>query len=256
MLRPERHARGGVVPVMMQGGLRQTPCWFICIGIEATRNIMTRIYALLAILVITAGCTAATPDEPLEQLGEFKLGYNVVVTSKMRKGPVSRPATENEWETALKSAVAERFSLYDGEQLYHLGISVEGYMLAPPGIPVLYSPKSALIINVTAWDDAAGKKLNEKVQQFTVFETTTSESFLIGSGYERTKEDQLLGLSRNAVGQIEDWLVEEQKANGWFNRKPGTEATDDSETAEDTDGTANTETTGNVPPEPVEPEEG
>jgi hypothetical protein len=215
---------------------------------------MTRIYTLLAILVTIAGCTAATPDEPLEQLGEFKLGYNVVVASKMRKGPVSRPATQDEWETALKSAVDERFSQYDGDQLYHLGISVEGYMLAPPGIPVLYSPKSALIINVTVWDDAAGKKLNEKVQQFTVFETTTSESFVVGSGNNRTKEDQLMGLSRNAVGQIEDWLVEEQKTNGWFNRKPGTEATDDPEISEKTtEETANIDATGTVP---VEPEEG
>ena len=193
---------------------------------------MTRIYALLAILVTIAGCTAATPDEPLEQLGEFKLGYNVVVASKMRKGPISRPATADEWTTALKSAVAERFGQYDGNQLYHLGISVEGYMLAPPGIPILYSPKSALIINVTVWDNAAGKKLNEKVKQFTVFETTTGETLLIGTGNSRTKEDQLLGLSRNAVGEIEDWLVEEQKTNGWFDRKPGTEASGVSETTE------------------------
>ncbi len=215
---------------------------------------MTRIYALLAILATIAGCTPATPDEPLEQLGEFNLGYNVVVASKMRKGPVSRPATEDEWVTALKSAVDERFSQYDGDQLYHLGISVEGYMLAPPGIPVLYSPKSALIINVTVWDDAAGKKLNEKVQQFTVFETTTSESFVVGSGNNRTKEDQLMGLSRNAVGQIEDWLAEEQKTNGWFNRKPGTEATDAAEISEQsTQETTNTDATGAVP---VEPEEG
>jgi len=221
---------------------------------------MTRIYALLTILVTIAGCTAATPDEPLEQLGEFKLGYNVVVASKMKKGPISRPATADEWTNALKSAVAERFGQYDGSQLYHLGISVEGYMLAPPGIPVLYSPKSALIINVTVWDDAAGKKLNEKVRQFTVFETTTGETLLIGTGNSRTKEDQLLGLSRNAVGEIEDWLVEQQKENGWFNRKPGTQVADDAETTDDaqtddadaTEDTANTGATAAVPPEPVE----
>lgn len=226
---------------------------------------MTRIYALLALLAAIAGCTAATPDEPLEQLGEFKLGYNVVVASKMRKGPVSRPATQEEWETALKSAVDERFGRYDGNQLYHIAISVEGYMLAPPGIPVVYSPKSALIINVTAWDDAAGKKLNEKVEQFTVFETTTGETFLIGSGYNRTKEEQLLGLSRNAVGLIEDWLVKEQKENGWFDKKPGTETPDDTEDTEDTEDTAppddaqvseNTPTPGTVPLEPVQAEEG
>jgi len=179
---------------------------------------MTRIFALMTILVIAASCTPATPDEPLEQLGEFSLGHNVVVASKMRKGPVSRDATEEEWVAAMKMAVGERFGLYQGTQVYHLGISIEGYMLAPKGVPLVYSPKSALIINVTAWDDAAGKKLNDKPEQFTVLETTTSETFLVGSGHDRTKAEQLRGLSRNAVGQIDQWLLEQHQANGWFNK--------------------------------------
>ena len=129
---------------------------------------MIRIFALLTGMALLAACTPATPDEPLEDLGMFKLGHNVVVASKAQKGPLSRDATSAEWEAALKTAVAERFSKYQGDQLYHLGISVEGYMLAAPGVPVVYSPKSALIINVTVWDDAAGAKLNKKVEQFTV----------------------------------------------------------------------------------------
>jgi hypothetical protein len=179
---------------------------------------MIRIFTLLTVLVIAAGCTPATPEEPLEPLGEFSLGHNIVVASKMQKGPISREATEEEWVNAMTAAVAERFDQYQGSQLYHLGISVEGYMLAPKGIPVIYSPKSALIINVTAWDDAAGKKLNNETKQFTVFESTSSDTLLIGSGRERTKAQQLKGLSRNAVGLIEDWLVEENKANGWFDK--------------------------------------
>jgi len=179
---------------------------------------MTRIFALLTVLVLAAGCTPATPDEPLEALGEFSLGHNIVVASKAKKGPISRHATESEWVNAMTSAVAERFERYEGAQLYHLGISVEGYMLAPKGIPILYSPKSALIINVTAWDDAAGRKLNEEPEQFTVFETTTSDTVINGSGRERTQAEQLKGLSRNAVGEIEDWLLEQHLANGWFNK--------------------------------------
>ncbi|MFC3613843.1 hypothetical protein ACFORG_08755 [Lutimaribacter marinistellae] len=181
---------------------------------------MLRIATLLVGMSILAACTSATPDEPLERLGEFSLGHNVVVASKMQKGPISRDATEEEWVTALRTAVDERFSRYQGSQLYHLGISVEGYMLAPPGVPVVYSPKSALIINVTVWDDARAQKLNPEVKQFTVFETTTADSAIIGSGNTRSKEEQLLGLSRNAVGQIEDWLVEMHNENGWFARRP------------------------------------
>jgi len=189
--------------------------------IKPTRDNMKRFFALLIGLALFAGCTATTPEDPLEALGEFKLGHNIVVASKAQKGPVSRNATEDEWVNALTTAVGERFSQYQGSQLYHFGISVEGYLLAPKGIPLVYSPKSALIINVTLWDDVAGKKLNEKVEQMTIFETTTSGSFLIGSGRERTKEEQMMGLSRNAVGRIEEWMLEQHAANGWFAQKPG-----------------------------------
>lgn len=183
---------------------------------------MLRIATLLVGMIVLAACTPATPDEPLEQLGEFSLGHNVVVASKMQKGPVSRDASEEEWVTSLRSAIDERFSRYQGSQLYHMGVSVEGYMLAPPGVPVIYSPKSALIINVTVWDDALAKKLNPEVKQFTVFETTTADSAIVGSGHTRSKEEQMMGLSRNAVGQIEDWLLEMHREKGWFNKRPGT----------------------------------
>ena len=186
---------------------------------------MSRIFALLTVLALIAGCTGTTPQDPLVSLGEYRLGHNIVVASKAQKGPVSREATEQEWVDAMTSAIAERFGQYQGSQLYHFGISVEGYLLAPKGIPVIYSPKSALIINVTVWDDAAGKKLNEKVKQFTIFETTTKGSFLIGSGRERTKEQQMQGLSRNAVGKIEEWLAEQHRENGWFDKRPETQDT-------------------------------
>lgn len=177
---------------------------------------MFRIFALLAGFAMLAACTAASPDEPLEDLGAFHLGHNIVIASKMQKGPISRDATQAEWVEVLTNAVADRFGRYDGDQLYHFGMSVEGYMLAPPGVPVIYNPKSALIINLTVWDDAAAKKLNPEVKQFTVFETATGGSMILGSGRERTKEEQMEMLARNAVGQIEDWLVEMHKEKGWF----------------------------------------
>ncbi|MFD2855121.1 hypothetical protein ACFSZS_10470 [Seohaeicola zhoushanensis] len=71
---------------------------------------MTRILSLLTAILMMAACTpAATPQDPLADLGAFRLGYNVVVADKMQKGPVSRDATKEEWETAIKNAVAQRF---------------------------------------------------------------------------------------------------------------------------------------------------
>jgi hypothetical protein len=183
---------------------------------------MIRIFALLSGLAFLAACTTPEKDPTLTPLGEFSLGYNVVVASKMQKGPISRDATEEEWIAALKAAVQNRFGQYDGEQLYHIALSVEGFMLAPPGIPVIYNPRSALIINVTVWDDAAGKKLNEEVNTITVFEDTTSESLILGSGNERTKEEQMAGLSRNAVRKVEKWMGEQNREFGWFERRPDT----------------------------------
>lgn len=184
---------------------------------------MTRILAILTSLALLAGCAAQSSltDAPLADLGAFRLGHNVVVASKAQKGPVSREASEEEWVAALTKAVDERFSRYEGDQLYHFGLSVEGYLLAPPGVPLVYTPKSALIVNVTIWDDAANAKLNEKVHQITVFETTTGGSFLVGSGNKRTKEQQMAGLSENAVREIEKWMLEMAAEKGWFASRPG-----------------------------------
>ena len=185
---------------------------------------MIRLTALLAGLALLTACTAPTPEDPLVDLGAFHLGHNIVVAPKMQEGPVSRHATQEEWVEVLTGAVADRFGRYDGDQLYHFGMSVEGFMLAPPGIPVLYNPKSVLIVNLTVWDDAAGKKLNDKPKQITAFETPSGGSVLVGSGYERTKEEQMQGLARNLVAEIEDWLVEMREQEGWFDPRPDPDA--------------------------------
>jgi len=185
---------------------------------------MIRALALFLGLIFIAACTPKNLDQPPAALGNFKLGHNIVVASKMQKGPVSRAATEDEWTNALKSAVDRRFGRYSGESTYHFGVSVEGYMLAPPGLPLVYTPKSALILNVTVWDDKAGKKLNSKPHQITVLEDTNQDSILIGSGWGRTKEEQIEGLSYNAIFAIEDWLLEQKEQLGWFTGGPIREA--------------------------------
>ena len=69
---------------------------------------MIRILSLLTALLMMAACApTATPSDPLSDLGAFRLGYNVVVADKMRKGPVSRDATKEEWEAALKDVVKD-----------------------------------------------------------------------------------------------------------------------------------------------------
>ena len=177
---------------------------------------MLRFIALLAAGLMLAACTNPNDlDEKPAYLGDFHLGHNVVVAPNLTKGPVSREASKEEWVEAMTRAIDERFGRYEGDRLYHLGISVEGYVLAIPGIPVVASPKSALILNVTVWDDAKQQKLNEKPEQITVVETLSGSTW-VGSGLTQSKQQQMRNLSRNAAKLIQNWLVRENAANDWF----------------------------------------
>lgn len=174
---------------------------------------MIRKFAALALMALAVACTDASDlnDAPAD-LGNFKLGHNVVVASKMRQAALSREATEEEWVAALTKAVDERFGRYDGDRLYHLGVSVEGFSIAPPGVPLVASPKSILIIRVTVWDDALGKKLSDEPKQFTVFESLSGET-LVGSGLTQSKEQQMQNLSRNAAKLIQNYMLQNPE---WF----------------------------------------
>ncbi|TNJ41187.1 hypothetical protein [Phaeobacter sp. B1627] len=180
---------------------------------------MIRTFALVALTVLVTACTAPTPDDDLRDLGAFSLGHNIVVAPKVQKVPGSRPVEPQEWVDLLTNEVGARFSRYEGEKLYHFGISVEGFFVAPGGVPLILSPKSVLAVKVTVWDDAENKKLNAEPETFTVFETTSGESFLLGSGNSRTREEQMMGLARNAVREIEIWMAEQHAENGWFDRE-------------------------------------
>lgn len=176
---------------------------------------MLRVLALMGLLSIAACTNPDDLDQEPAYLGNFQLGHGVVVAPKLTRGPASRTATDAEWIDAMTDAVTDRFSRYQGGKFYHLGISLEGYVLAVPGVPVVASPKSVLILNVTAWDDAAGEKLNPKPHMVTVVETISTETW-IGSGLTQSRETQLENLSLNAAKQIETWLGRQNATLGWF----------------------------------------
>ena len=163
--------------------------------------------ALVCGLALLSACGASDLDEPPVPLGDFALGLNIVVADNVQKVPISREASPEEWEEVMKEAVAARFGRYQGGRLYNIGISVDGYALAPPGIPVVAAPKSVLVITANVWDDATQTKLNPEGEQFTVFEGMSGET-VIGSGLTRTKRKQMEVLSYNAVKRVEDWLAE------------------------------------------------
>jgi len=177
---------------------------------------MSRFLTLLVLCAGLGACTASRDlTKPPEPIGRFLLGHAIVVAPNLVKGPVSREASPEEWIAGVDKALEDRFRRYEGDWYYHMGISVEGYVLAQPGIPLVLSPKSALILNVTLWDDRAGVKLNEEPRQITVLESFSAETAL-GSGLTQSKEEQLQNLSFNAALQIERWMRVRLANDDWF----------------------------------------
>jgi len=182
-----------------------------------------------SLLMLAAACTNLDPNGALVPLGDFRLGHNVVRAIDVQKGPFSRDSNEAELSAALAAAVEERFVRYDGDGLYHFGISIGGYVLAQPGLPIVYTPKSVLIFDVNIYDNATGLKLTEKPHRITAFEGLENSAPIIGSGIARGKEEQLANLTREGARQIQDWLGQNKE---WFKPDPEAPRTPFDRTAE------------------------
>lgn len=168
-----------------------------------------------ALCMLTACSGANDLDGRPVYLGNFKLGHNVVVAPDPVKGPASRDASKDELIEAVSKAVDARFGRYQGEKFVNLGVSIDGYVLAVTGVPVVASPRSALIIRVTAWNDAEARKFNDDAKVITVIEDISADT-AVSSGLTQTKEEQLESLAKTAAKLIEKWLVEQNNENGWF----------------------------------------
>lgn len=172
----------------------------------------------LALLIVLAGCDARDPlTEDLPNMGDFRLAYNIVVADNMQQIPPSRNATAEEWIEVLTAEIDRRFGAYEGDRLYHIGIAVDGYALAPPGVPLVLNPRSVLVLSVNVWDDALGAKLHDEPEQIVVLEGTAAETAVVGSGFARSREEQMQVLARNAARQIQLWMLDNPE---WFNIDP------------------------------------
>lgn len=174
------------------------------------------IATLLRLIALCAGLAACAPKDDLAEtpvpIGDFYLGHTIVVADRAQLGPLSRTATAQEWQDSLSNAVKARLGRYQGDRYFHLGINIDAYALALPGVPVVAKPKSILVISITVWDDAKQARINEEPKQLFVFESTTPETF-ISSGLTQNKAQQMQNLSVNMARKIEDWLRENED---WF----------------------------------------
>ena len=171
-----------------------------------------RLFAFGLVLPLLAACQTNDLTEPPVPLGDFALGLNIAVADNMQKVPISRDATKEEWQDAVQKAIADRFGRYEGDKLYNIGISIDGFALAPPGVPLVLKPKSVLVITANVWDDKSQKKLNAEGKQLTIFEHMSAET-VIGSGVTQSKAKQMEILAYNAAKAVENWLLENPE---WF----------------------------------------
>ncbi len=169
--------------------------------------------AILGLVLILGACAATDPlEEDLPDMGDFRLAYNIVVADHMQQVPPSRNATGEEWIEVLTAEIDRRFGAYEGDRLYHIAIHVDAYSLAVPGIPIVLSPKSILVISANVWDDELQAKLHEEPRQLTIFEGASAES-IIGSGLTQNREQQMQILARNAARRVQLWMLENPD---WF----------------------------------------
>ncbi len=181
---------------------------------------LARILAATALMFLAACGSKENLGVKPPPIGDFRMGHNVVVGDTAKQIPPTRGATGAEWEAAFEKEIAARMGRYDGEGLYHLGVSVDAYALAIPGIPVVVKPKSILVFSVTVWDNETRTKLNPVAKQITVLEGGGfSEASIIGSGLMRNKNEQMRLLSASGARAIQGWL---RNNEAWFDGDPTT----------------------------------
>ena len=171
----------------------------------------TTLTVLCCAVLAACGAPPALPPE-VEPIGDFRMGYNIVVANDVQRAPASREATEDELSTAVREAMEERLGRYDGDGLYHIGMRIEAYSLGRAGIPILFSPRSVLLIALNVWDDATQEKLTEEPVRITAFEGGGGP--LVGSGLVKTREAQLRSLAFDAALEVEEYLAERE--DEWF----------------------------------------
>lgn len=180
---------------------------------------MRNLVALIGLVVLTA-CGGVRDDltETPDAIGAFRLGHNIAVVNEPVQGPFSRTVTDDEWQAAVVAAVDDRFgeARFFGDKFFHIGVAVEAYVLAYPGVPLVYSPKSVMIFSVNFFEDSTQLKLNEEAIQITVFEPCCTIP-LLGSGFTRGADEQMEGLSFNAARAIERTMRENAD---WFGGVP------------------------------------
>ncbi|CTQ50084.1 hypothetical protein [Jannaschia donghaensis] len=152
-----------------------------------------------------SACAAPDPlGEDLPPMGDFELAFTVVVSENAKKIPPSRTATPEQLKSVMTAEVERRFGAYSGGTGYVIALNIDGYSLAPPGIPIVLTPKSILVVSANLWRADPQEKL-AGAEQISTFEG--AETLLLGSGLVKDADQQLETLCRNMARKVQAWLL-------------------------------------------------
>ena len=163
-------------------------------------------------MLAIAACSV--PEDAVQggrDLGDFQLCGQFVTFVANDPGPLSRKATEDEWVNALNAELARQLGPYKGGKCYTVSVAVEGYGLAQPGVPLVFSPKSGLLLRAFVFDNAlieaeAPSVLNKGGHQIQV-------GLVDQGGLLNEREAQLGALARTGVADVVKWMEQNPE---WF----------------------------------------
>ncbi len=111
--------------------------------------------------------------------------------------------TQQQLQSVMTAEVERRFGRYTGPTGYVVALNIDGYALAPPGIPIVLTPKSILVVSANLWRADPQEKLAGP-EQITTFEG--ANTLFLGSGLMKSADEQLETLCRNMARKVEGWL--------------------------------------------------
>ena len=166
------------------------------------------------------GCSQLNLERPSDPFGDFRLGHIAVYGEDITKGPFSREATDDEIKGALYVALQQQLGQYTGNGEYHIVVIVDAYTLGKPGIPLVFSPQTALGFRLSVWDAQTMTRFDLTPEKLLFLENANRRT-LFGSGLRQTREEQIVSLTQSVAQQIDTWLREQHATKGWFD--PDTE---------------------------------
>ena len=156
-------------------------------------------------LGILTGCAAPDPlDRDLPDMGDFQLRLPITVADDALKIPPSRDADPADWKAVMNAELSRRFGAYRGGRDYYIAVNIDGYALAPPGIPIVFTPQSLLVVTANLWTAEPQRKVLGP-EQITTFEG--ADTLLIGSGLVKDSDAQMRTLARNMARKIQSWIL-------------------------------------------------